>query len=181
MCSWRASPAPHISRRRVRRWAGIHIGARLKGLPEFAAQTFRSALRVFRRAHYDSRRPRHSGRSSRAGLFAEFTGGSIDRRGKRRVVIERADDHAARAPASPAWANAAARHASSAFRPHGRARASLADAPARETHCGSDAAEIESRLDREFDGPCREIGICHGSILVGRASACLLLIFAMPP
>ena len=45
--------------------AGIHVGARLEGLREFAAQMFESALRVFRQAHCDSRRPRRSGRSSR--------------------------------------------------------------------------------------------------------------------
>jgi len=43
---------------------------------------------------------------------------------------------------------------------------------------GSNAAEIEPRCARQLKGTRRGIGICHGLILVGRASACLLLIFA---
>jgi hypothetical protein len=45
-------------------------------------------------------------------------------------------------------------------------------------HCGSDAAEIESRRACELNRPRRGIAVRHGLILVGQASACLVLIFA---
>src|SRR5258708_16528095 len=43
---------------------------------------------------------------------------------------------------------------------------------------GSDAAKIKSLRACERNGPRRGIRVCHGSILVGRASACLLLNFS---
>ena len=43
---------------------------------------------------------------------------------------------------------------------------------------GSDAAQIESHRVRKLNRPRRRIIVRHGKILVGRASACLLLIFA---
>src|SRR4029077_275693 len=45
---------------------------------------------------------------------------------------------------------------------------------------GSDAAEIESRCACELNGPPSEIGVRHGSILLGQAPACLVLILAAP-
>src|SRR5579863_3154870 len=44
--------------------------------------------------------------------------------------------------------------------------------------CGrSDAAEIESQFPRKIHGPRRGVSVGHGSILIGQASACLVLIF----
>src|SRR4029077_2031300 len=101
-------------------------------------------------------------------------------RGERRVVVERAHNHTARTlhgmrgRTSPRVMQVAHFPRVAALEPILQMR------KLRKLRGGSDAAEIESRCACELNGPPSEIGVRHGSILVGQAPACLVLILAAP-